>query len=122
MKQRHILVVEDNPVASEQFAAVLAGQGYDVVAVRDGQAALEFLAANPPPDLILLDLVMPVLDGFGLAAEMGARGLRPRVGLVVMTARGSALEDAHRTEADEYLTKPFEMRALLRLVDRLVGR
>jgi CheY-like chemotaxis protein len=49
MKQRHILVVEDNPVASQQFAAVLAGQGYDVVAARDGQAALEFLAANPPP-------------------------------------------------------------------------
>ena len=64
MKQHRILVVEDNPVASQQFAAVLAGQGYDVVAARDGQAALEFLAANPPPDLILLDLLMPVLDGW----------------------------------------------------------
>ena len=63
MKQRYILVVEDDPIANWQFTTALAGQGYDVVSVRDGQKALDFLAASPPPDLILLDPVMPGLDG-----------------------------------------------------------
>ena len=64
MKQHRILVVEDDPNANWQFTTALAGQGYDVVSVRDGQAALYLLVANPPPDLILLDLVMPALDGW----------------------------------------------------------
>jgi DNA-binding response OmpR family regulator len=116
-----VLVVDDDRFVREAIEVALALNGYEVVAAADGREALARLGEEPPA-LVITDLVMPVLDGFGLAAEMGARGLRPRVGLVVMTARGSALEDAHRTEADEYLTKPFEMRALLRLVDRLVGR
>jgi DNA-binding response OmpR family regulator len=116
-----VLVVDDDPFVREAIEVALALHGYEVVSAPDGQAALAHLHGGPP-DLVITDLVMPGLDGFGLAAEMGARGLRPRVGLVVMTARGSAQEDAHRTEADGYLTKPFEMRALLDLVDRLVGR
>jgi DNA-binding response OmpR family regulator len=116
-----VLVVDDDPFVREAIEVALALNGYRVIAAPDGRAALAHLRADLP-DLVITDLVMPGLDGFGLATEMGARGLRPRVGLVVMTARGSAQEDAHRTEADGYLTKPFEMHDLLGLVDHLVGR
>jgi DNA-binding response OmpR family regulator len=64
---------------------------------------------------------MPRLDGFGLAAELRRRGLRPRVRLLVMTARGSARADARRTGADGYLSKPFGLRALCDEVARLIG-
>jgi CheY-like chemotaxis protein len=113
MKQRHILVVEDNPVTIEQFAAVLAGQGYDVVAVRDGQQALEFLAANPPPDLILLDLVMPVLDGWQLL------NLRPHPQVPVIVA--SSTDPPEPEGCAGFLRKPVEREELLAEVSRCLG-
>jgi CheY-like chemotaxis protein len=112
MKQRHILVVEDNPVASEQFAAVLAGQGYEVVAVRDGQAALEFLGANPPPDLILLDLGMPVLDGWQFL------NLRPQPQVPVIVASSTTPE---LEGCAGFLCKPIEREELLAEVGRCLG-
>ena len=113
MKQRHILVVEDNPVASEQFAAVLAGQGYDVVAARDGQAALEFLAANPPPDLILLDLGMPVLDGWQFLNLLP----QPHAPVIVTTSTTPPEPEG----CAGFLRKPVETEELLAEVRRCLN-
>jgi CheY-like chemotaxis protein len=113
MKQRHILVVEDNPIASRQFAAVLAGQGYDVVAVGDGQEALDFLAANPPPDLILLDMLMPVLDGWQFL------GLRPQPQVPVIVA--SSTSPPEREGCAGFLRKPIESEELLAEVRRCLA-
>ena len=112
MKQRHILVVEDNPVASQQFAAILAGQGYDVVAVGDGQEALDFLAANPPPDLILLDLGMPVLDGWQFL------NLRPQPQVPVIVASSTTPEPEG---CAGFLRKPIEDEELLAEVRRCLN-
>jgi CheY-like chemotaxis protein len=112
MTQRHILVVEDNPIASQQFAAVLAGQGYDVVAVRDGQQALEFLATNPPPDLILLDLVMPVLDGWQFLELLP----QPQVPVIVASSTSPEPEGCAG-----FLRKPIEREELLAEVRRCLG-
>ena len=112
MKQRHILVVEDNPVASQQFATILAGQGYDVVAVGDGQEALDFLAANPPPDLILLDLVMPVLDGWQFLELMP----HPQVPVIVASSTTPEPEGCAG-----FLRKPVETEELLAEVRRCLN-
>jgi CheY-like chemotaxis protein len=113
MKKRHILVVEDNPVANRQFAGALAGQGYDVVALRDGQQALEFLAANPPPDLILLDLVMPVLDGWQFLELMP----HPQVPVIV----ASSTDPPEPEGCAGFLRKPVESEELLAEVRRCLG-
>jgi CheY-like chemotaxis protein len=68
-----VLVVEDNAIAREGLAAVLRRHGYAVAAARDGQEALDLLASGLPADLILLDLVLPVLDGWGVLERLQSR-------------------------------------------------
>jgi CheY-like chemotaxis protein len=114
MKQHRILVVEDDPNANWQFTTALAGQGYDVVAVRDGQEALVFLAAYPPPpDLILLDLVMPVLDGWQFL------DLRPHPQVPVIVA--TSTDPPEPEGCAGFLHKPFETAELLAEVRRCLG-
>jgi CheY-like chemotaxis protein len=112
-QRRHILVVEDNPLASRQFTAVLVGHGYDVVAVQDGQQALDFLAANPAPDLILLDLVMPVLDGWQFLQLLP----HPQVPVIVATSTTPPEPEG----CAGFLQKPVENEELLAEVRRCLG-
>jgi CheY-like chemotaxis protein len=69
-----VLVVEGNEVMREGLAAVLRRQGYHVEAVADGRQALNHLRGHPAPDLVLLDMLMPVLDGWALLKEPPAAG------------------------------------------------
>src|SRR5439155_11875822 len=109
----NVLVVDDDREIREALQAPLDLNGYEVRTAGDGLDALEQVAARQP-DLIVLDLNMPRLDGFGLADELARRGLRPSVPLMVITARGSAHENAQRLGAEAYLEKPFNIRSLLR--------
>jgi two-component system response regulator MprA len=104
-----VLVVDNDPAIRN--AVETAVDGSDAVARLDGAT----------PVLVIADLNMPRLDGFEPEAELRRRGLRPRVKLLVMTARGSARADRRRTGADGYLLKPFGLRALCDEVARLIG-
>lgn len=118
-----ILVVEDEPTLASAVAARLSAEGFAVAVAEDGQAALDAAEASPP-DLVVLDLMLPKVDGLEVCRRLQAR--RP-VPVLMLTARG---EEADRViglgvGADDYLTKPFGMRelvarvrALLRRVDR----
>jgi two-component system, chemotaxis family, chemotaxis protein CheY len=66
MSARHatILIVEDNDICREEWTNILCTEGYEVVPLRHGQEALDYLQNNPAPDLILLDMLLPVLDGW----------------------------------------------------------
>ncbi len=86
----------------------------------DGVDALTILAERRP-DLILLDVGMPRMDGFAFAEELGRRGLHPGIPIVVLTADGNARQKASRIGAWTYLTKPFSVDALLDCVERLVS-
>ena len=116
----NVLVVDDNPEIREAIQAALGLNGHEVETAEDGLDALEKVAARRP-DLILLDLNMPRLDDFGLATELGRRGLRPLVPLIVITARGSAPDNADRIGAEGYLEKPFSIRTLLQKVAELTA-
>src|SRR5437764_11672865 len=83
---RTVLVVEDNDVSREWLAILLRREGYQVVALRNGQEALVFLAANPAPDLILLDMLMPVLDGWHFLEQLRKSGQAPPAPIVITTS------------------------------------
>ena len=113
-----VLVVDDDPDIGEFVSLALSDQGYDVETARNGADALERIGEHPP-DLILLDMRMPVMDGWEFA-----RRYRERPGfhapIAVFTAARDAEERASEIAADASIAKPFGLDELIALVARLV--
>src|SRR5690349_21308196 len=107
-----ILVVDDDVAARTALASLLETQGYQVDSAGDGQAALERLV-ELPPDTIVTDLDMPVMNGMQLIGELRSRGLDvPAIVVTSATEVRSAVE-AMRAGATDYITKPVDFDALL---------
>jgi len=106
-----ILVVEDEPALQETLAYNLTRQGYTVETAGDGQTALE-TARRLRPDLIVLDIMLPVLDGYEVCRVLRQEMNAP---ILMLTARDEEFDRVLGLElgADDYLTKPFIMRELL---------
>lgn len=106
-----VLVVEDDPALARALAVSLRAHGYDVQAVGSGGAALDLLAGDPP-DLVLLDLGLPDVDGTQVLRALRAWSTTP---VVVLSARQTSDDkvDALDAGADDYVTKPFAMDELL---------
>jgi CheY-like chemotaxis protein len=109
-----ILVVDDDVSIRMAVAEILAFEGYNVASAANGAEALEAVE-RLNPSLVLLDMRMPVLDGWGFARELRARGHRPPI--LVMTAAQSARRWAEEIGAQGYLAKPFDLSELLRVVE-----
>jgi DNA-binding response OmpR family regulator len=107
--------VDDDPSILALVTDFLTGEGFDVLAAKDGAEALEIVQSNPPC-VVLLDMRMPTLDGWGFAREMELRGLR--IPVVVVTAAENARAWASEIGADAYLSKPFQLAELLEIVER----
>lgn len=115
---RTILLVEDDAAIREGVEECLLGEGYAVVAAAHGREALERLERVGPPALVLVDLIMPVMDGAKLVAELRARQALRQVPIVLMTAAVSA-NPARLPAVEAVLTKPFDLDELIRTVARL---
>ncbi len=115
-----ILIVEDEPSLQETLAYNLKKEGYEVEAVGDGRSALAS-ARKLKPDLIVLDIMLPEMDGFEVA-----RILRKEISsaILMLTARDDEIDRVVGLEvgADDYLTKPFSMRELLARVKAQIRR
>lgn len=117
-----ILLVDDEPTLLETLALNLRTSGYEVVTASDGAAALE-MANSESPDLIVLDLMMPELDGLTVCRSLRQASDTP---ILVLTARTGELDKIIGLEsgADDYMTKPFslgELQARLRALLRRAG-
>jgi two-component system, OmpR family, response regulator RpaA len=126
MKPR-ILVIDDDPAIAELVAINLEMAGYDVTQVTDGIKG-QALAVQMVPDLIMLDLMLPKVDGFTICQRLRRDERTANVLVLMLTALGQTQDkvEGFNAGADDYLTKPFELeemlarvRALLRRTDRI---
>jgi DNA-binding response OmpR family regulator len=117
---RTVLVVEDEPTVRETLAEALAEEGLDVITAEDGAIALEKFRAHPP-DLVLLDLMLPRMSGIEVTRVIRAESQVP---ILMLTARDSELDKVLGLElgADDYVTKPFSLRELQARVRALLRR
>ena len=115
-----VLVVDDDPDMVAIIRIMLDDSGYQVRCARNGKEALESVAEKMPA-VVLLDMLMPVMDGWQCARELRARYGR-QVPIVVVTAAEHAGARAEQVGGDDVLAKPFEMAELLRIVARYAPR
>jgi PAS domain S-box-containing protein len=121
--RRRIVVADDNVDAAESLALLLRLDGHDVRVAHDGAAALAAVEADPP-DLVILDIGMPVMNGYDVARRLRQRPGLDRLMLVAMTGWGQA-EDrrrSHEAGFDHHLIKPVEPEALRRLLAGMSAR
>ena len=116
MSEAPILVVDDDPTILATVSEALDFEGFPVMTATNGAEALELVDRNWP-SLVLLDMRMPVLDGWGFMRAVRERGLNLTV--VVMTAAADARRWAREIDAQGVLAKPFELDDLLGAVIRL---
>ena len=117
----HILVVEDDTVLARRIASTLTEAGHDPIVVHDGEKALDKTKATPF-DLIVLDIILPGMDGFEVLRHLRAQHLASRV--LMLTARGEVQDRVTGLQlgADDYLPKPFAMGELVARVNALGRR
>ena len=115
-----ILLVDDEPTLVATLDYNLRREGHDVVIARDGQAALEQARARPP-DLVLLDLMLPKVDGLEVTRQLRRTSTVP---ILMLTAKDAEVDKVVGLEigADDYMTKPFSMRELLARVKAMLRR
>ena len=116
-----ILVVDDEPVIREAVHYMLTREGYVVYTARDGEEALE-MARKKGPDLIVLDVILPKVDGWSVCQQLRQEGIT--VPILMLTARSEEVDRVLGLEvgADDYLPKPFSMRELLARIRALLRR
>jgi DNA-binding response OmpR family regulator len=122
-RARRVLVAEDEPFLLELIITRLELAGYETRGARDGALALDRLA-DFRPDAMVLDINMPMLDGFGVLKHMRNQGLTDKVPTMVLTARNAAedVTKAIQLGARDYLSKPFRDEQLIARVGRLFNR
>ena len=113
-----ILVVDDEPEFCRLFANVLTDMGYQVSTATDGREGLAKIRENPP-DILFLDIKMPHMDGLECLRRI--RKIKRKFVVVMMTGHGDiqSAREAMRLGADEYISKPFDLDDLKRLVNEL---
>ncbi len=119
---KRILVVEDDPSFLRAISHILEREGYDVVTASNGMAGLR-KAKEESPDLLILDVMLPGVDGFEVCHRLRAESQTAKLPILMLSAKG---QDADRTTglevgADDYLTKPIDRSVLLERVEALLA-
>jgi len=118
-----ILAVDDDIDILELVEASLTADGFDVITASDGRGALES-AKDHAPDLILLDLMMPEMDGFEVIERLKSDAATRTIPVIMLTAKAQTHEKIQglRSGADDYITKPFQLYELTARVEAVPGR
>lgn len=114
---KKILIIEDQPDVRENIDAILELEGYEVMMAEDGEMGIE-MATHHHPDLILCDVMMPKLDGFGVVQALRQNPITSTIPLIFLTAKADrlSLRQGMDLGADDYLTKPFTIDELINAV------
>ena len=121
MDKKRILIIEDEADMMEMVKFRLEASGFEVICASDGEAGLD-KAAKENPDLILLDLMLPRIDGYKVCRELKSDEGYRRIPIVIFTARASEREREMGLDcgAEAYITKPFEPQALVDKINELL--
>ena len=117
-----VLLVEDNEMNRDMLSRRLMRRGFEVSVAADGQAGVDS-ARREMPDIILMDMSLPVLDGWGATRILKEEGATRSIPVIALTAHAMAGDRAKALECgcDDYDTKPIEMPRLLEKMDRLLA-
>jgi len=118
---KKIMVVEDNEATREGLIFVLQREGFNVVAFEDGQPALDYLGDGQHPDLIVLDILMPVLDGWDFLWALQKAPVSFQVPIIVITGAILSNEWLEAHDCAGFLRKPFEGEQLLAEIERCLA-
>lgn len=122
MQGKRILICDDDPAILRVLEVNLDVEGYDVLLARHGEEAIEVAAAEHP-DLIILDIMMPKLDGLEVCRRIKSDPKLAKIPIVLLSARAQDMDIREGLEigADAYLTKPFDPVELLDVIGRLLS-
>lgn len=115
---KRILVVEDDTSIRELLVELLESEGYQVASAINGLEGLKYLQSNNNPDLILIDLMMPVMDGYSFRTEQLKNPDWSKIPTVVMSAEANAKEKMKNFNITAFLSKPVELDTILKTVSR----
>ncbi|MFN7924319.1 MAG: response regulator [Bryobacteraceae bacterium] len=116
---KRIMVVEDSPSELKLIQAAIGNRGYDIVTAADGEQALT-LATSNPPDLILLDIILPKKNGFQICRQLKSSPATKGIKIIMLSGKNQESDRfwGFKQGADEYLTKPFEAAQLISSIER----
>lgn len=119
--QKKILIVDDEPNIVISLEFLMQREGFEVFVANDGEAALQAVAAHAP-DLVLLDIMLPKVDGFEVCRQLRSDPNQQALKILMLTAKGRETEMAKGMAlgADAYTTKPFSTRELVAQVKQLL--
>jgi CheY-like chemotaxis protein len=121
-REHLVLVVDDDPDVREAIAEVVGESGYRTLSAANGREAMAQLqAAQSPPCVILLDIMMPIMDGWEFRAEQSRDPRFGDIPVVVLTAHANMEEVVRRMHAVDCLEKPFDLSILLATLERFCG-
>jgi len=121
---RTIVYIEDDPEMIDLVTMILSRRGYNVKGAHGGRQGLD-IVSQEKPDLILLDLMMPDLDGWDVYQQVKAQESTRSTPVIVITAKSQAIDKVlglHIAKVDDYLCKPFRPQELLDSIDRVMGQ
>lgn len=118
LMSKRVLIIEDDESIRELLVELLESEGYVVSAAENGLQGIEFLKKNSRPDLILMDLMMPVMDGYTFRTEQMKNPQWITIPTVVMSAEASAKEKLKNYSITAFLTKPIELETILKTVEK----
>ena len=119
---KQIVYIEDEQEMIDLVSLILNRKGYNVVGVNGGRDGLE-LVLQDPPDLILLDLMMPDIDGWDVYQQLKAEETTQEIPVIVITAKAQSIDKVlglHIAKVDDYISKPFSPQDLVKSVERVL--
>ncbi|MGQ0604232.1 MAG: response regulator transcription factor [Anaerolineales bacterium] len=122
--QKRVVCVEDEPAMIDLIRLILSRKGYHVVGAMGGREGLEAIQREKP-DVVLLDLMMPDMDGWEVYQKMKANDTTKNIPVIVVTAKAQSIDKVlglHIAKVDDYITKPFGPQDLIESVEKVLAR
>ncbi len=123
-ENKRVVCIEDEPEMIDLVRLILSRKGFDVIGANGGIEGLE-VVREEEPDLILLDLMMPDMDGWEVYQQIKADAKLRSIPVVVVTAKAQSIDKVlglHIAKVDDYITKPFGPQELLDSVEQILGQ